>query len=131
LGEGRFAHGAIDTLPHPGNPFHLVVFRQTRLPEPQEESVTSPPLEMSVNGTATPEILRQRLPLAACTQNINDGGKDLPRDDRLAPATRAPLIIALLPTLPWIVLHQERFRLGPEFIRNFPRLDFRHSRNPI
>lgn len=33
LGERIFAHGAVDTLPSPRDPFHLVVFRQACLPQ--------------------------------------------------------------------------------------------------
>ena len=53
-------------------------------------------------------------------QHINYGRKDLPRRDRLAPATRLPVIASPLATFAWIVPRQQRFGLGPEFVGNLP-----------
>ena len=129
LCEWGFAHGAVDTLPSPRDPFHLVVFRQTCLPQAQEEPIVPPPLEVLMDGAAAAKIIGERLPLTARAQDIDNRREDLSRRDRFPPATSQPAITASRSPLPWIVLGQERLRFGPEFIRDFPRLHRRHGQN--
>jgi hypothetical protein len=129
LSERGFAHGAVDTLPSPSDPFHPVVFRQACLPQAQEEPIVPPPLEVLMDGTAAAKTIGQRLPLTARAQDIDNRREDLPRRDRFSPATDQPAITSSRPPFSWIVLGQERLRLGPEFIRDFPRLHCRHGLN--
>src|SRR5258706_5199552 len=92
LGEWGLAHGAVDALPRPSDPLHLVVFRQSGLPQAQEKPVVPPTLEVGMDGAATPKILRERFPLATRAQHINDRRENLPRRNRLPPATGPPVI---------------------------------------
>jgi hypothetical protein len=78
LSQWSFGHSAIDTLPVPGDAFHLIVFSKAGTPDRDKETGMHPAHEMGVNSTrATESFLWQRLPLAAGAQNVHDSFKDL------------------------------------------------------
>ena len=56
-GQGRFGHGPVDRLPVPGDPFHLVVLRESRFPEGQKQTRFFPFSEVAVNRAGTSEEL--------------------------------------------------------------------------
>ena len=92
LGQRGFDLAPVDTLPAPGDPFHLVVFRQTRAPEGQKESCLQPSPEIGMHRTrASESFFGQSLPLAPRPQHKDDAFEDLPRVHGLAaPARLSP-----------------------------------------
>jgi len=110
-------HGPIDALPAPGDALHLVVFGESCLPQAEKKASALPSLKVCVNRAGTTEFTRQSLPLAARTQHINDGGKDLSGGNRLA--SRAGLSTILASVSPGDD-GNKRLHSGPKHIRNCP-----------
>src|SRR5450759_5406961 len=67
-------HRPVDTLPSPRNAFTVVVLRQSGLPQGFEHAGFLPLEKALVNcARATEAFARQRLPLTARAQDVNDG----------------------------------------------------------
>jgi hypothetical protein len=115
--QWRFVHRPVDRLPIPCDGFHLVVLGQSGLPQTKEKTLCLPPLKVCMNCAGTPKFTRQRFPLAARAQHINDGGKDLARRYRFASATRFAKILAALGTTyqrnQWLNFCPKRIRYCP------------------
>ena len=70
--ERSLCHGSIHCLPLPIYPLHLIVFRQPPLPQLLEDSGDSPTLEPVMHSARSTERPRQRFPLAAGPQQVED-----------------------------------------------------------
>jgi len=119
-GQRGLDHGPVDALPAPGDALHLAVFGQSGPPKGYKEAGLHSPHEVCVVGIGTAEtLLRQGPPLAARAQHIQNGFKDLPGRHGLSAATGFTTIPLGEHTFRrW----DQRFHLGPECIRDFPRL---------
>lgn len=71
---------------------HAVVFRQSFLPDPKEESGALPLLKTQMDGTRTSKIAGQSLPLDAGSQYVDDRLEDLAGWQWLASASRLALV---------------------------------------
>lgn len=117
LGQRRFHHCTINTLPAPGDALHLVVLGKARLPYRFKETRSLPLKESFVDGTcAVKALLGQRLPLAASAQYIDDGLKHL--SGRLGRSSR-PWFANIDFVCNWAKGNQW-LHPPPELIANFP-----------
>ncbi|AFU57847.1 hypothetical protein Ngar_c09050 [Candidatus Nitrososphaera gargensis Ga9.2] len=71
--EGRFCHHAIHRLPFPVDSFLYVVFQQALDPHAPEHTSLPPLLEPVKYGGRCAQAARERVPLAASTQDVEDG----------------------------------------------------------
>jgi len=75
-----FDQSTIDTLPTPGNTFHLIVFGKPCTPKRYEKPSVHPVHEVGMNRAwATKAFLGQCFPLTACSEYIKYGFKNLSR----------------------------------------------------
>src|ERR1700752_3528329 len=113
-----FHHRAVDALPSPGYPLHLIVLGQACLPQRFEYSGLLPLQKPRVHRTRTTKALaRQCLPLTASTQYVHDGLEH--QAWRLwfaTPATLADIFLARISA----PLRQQRFNPLPELVRHGP-----------
>jgi hypothetical protein len=124
LRQRSFARGPVYALPFPGDALHLVVFGQSRLPETKKKARLLPALKMRMHCAGAAKFPRQRLPLAARAQHVNDGREDPPGRHGLSPRSRPALIDSIPPpTDP----RDKRLYLRPKRIGNRPRLDLCHA----
>ena len=79
---------------------------------------------MRMNGAGRAELVRQRLPLTAGAQHIDDRGKDLPRRHWLSARARLALIGSIRSPLPH---GHQRLDLAPKCVGYGPGLDLRHE----
>jgi hypothetical protein len=116
--EGCFAHAAVDGLPFPGDPSHIIVFRQTALPEFQEKSLALPFPEIPVNRSWTAEnFFGQGLPLNSGSQYEHNSRKGLTRLHWLS-ATANLAFVLFFPVSFWV--GNQWFDNFPKYIRQFP-----------
>src|SRR3990172_2175239 len=123
-GKRSFDHGAIDAFPAPGDTLHRIIFGKSGAPEGNKEAGSHPVHEMCVDGARTAKtFFGQRLPLAACSQNIKNSLKNLLGRHRLSAS--AGLSFVGLIRIPYYSRYQG-FNPFPKGIRNFPRLNLCH-----
>jgi hypothetical protein len=112
--EGRLGHAPVHAQPGPIDPFVIIVGRQARLPHVPEDASLDPFLEAIVSRGPRTELGGiQRLPLAAGTQDIQDG---LHAD---------PVVLARATAAERMSVHPFRQQLRdllPQLIRNAPLL---------
>jgi hypothetical protein len=90
----------------------------------EEKARLLPALKMRMHCAGAAKFPRQRLPLAARAQHVNDGREDPPGRHGLSPRSRPALIDSIPPpTDP----RDKRLYLRPKRIRNRPRLDLCHA----
>jgi len=75
--QRRLGHRPVHALPFPIDAFQLVVLGQSELPELLEHAQPNPLLKIRVDRAAGAELLRHRLPLAACGQDVQDATHDV------------------------------------------------------
>ena len=118
-GQWGFVHCSVDTLPTPGNPFQLIVFRQTFLPQFLKQSGFRPALKITMYAAWTPVFAGKRFPLYSRSQNIHDTLKHSTRFQRFASRSATTLILSIAITP---CTGNQRFDLRPKSIRDFPRI---------
>jgi len=126
LRQRRFALCPVQALPFPSDSRQVVILRQPSAPQAHKESFLLPWLKVMVNGAGAAETLGERLPLTTGAEHIDDGGKNLARRNRLAPAAR-PTVILASGSQARIALRQKWFDARPERVGNFPRWSGRHG----
>jgi hypothetical protein len=111
--QWRFGHAPVYRQPRPVDPFQLVVFHQSRLPEFLEHASLNPLLEAVVRGgTRTDAGGVQSLPLTAGSQSEEDGvGAHAVGLARFATSEAVGVLVN----------RQQRLDLRPEFIGYTPR----------
>jgi len=116
--QGCFDQSTIDTLPTPGNTFHLVVFGKPRTPKRYEKTSPHPVHEVSMNrARAAKAFLGQCFPLTACSEYIKYGFKDFSWRNRLS-TSASPALISLVQIA--LRCGYQRFNPFPKSIRDFP-----------
>jgi len=120
LRQWRLHHRAVNALPSPRDPLHLVVLGQPRSPQRLKEAGFFPFEESLVDGTrAAKALLGERPPLAAGAQHIDDGFEH--QSSRLRwPSGPRLAQVDLVCHRAW---RNQRFHPLPELIGNDPRLD--------
>src|SRR2546423_2518010 len=78
LGKRGFDRRTIQTLPVPADPHQFIVLLQSCLPQALEEALTFPQAKPVVDGARSSQFPRQRIPLDASTQYIDNRRKHLP-----------------------------------------------------
>lgn len=127
-GQGRLGGRPVDRLPVPRDALHLVVLRESRLPEGQKQTGLFPFPEIAVNRAGTPEdLLRQRFPLAPGPKHVDDALEDPAGIQSFSPSARPALVgPAVLP----LFSGNQRVHPLPEPVGDFPRLYLRHASPP-
>jgi hypothetical protein len=105
--ERRLGHGSVQCLPPPPDASLGVIRSQASSPEAMKDTSLAPFLEVPMHGTGRAELRRQRLPLAACAQQI---------EDSIGDAAKIYTRATALPTTP--IPGQKRFQLSPHFLRH-------------
>src|SRR5712664_131003 len=125
VGSDRFLsqrcldQGPVDALPSPSDALHLVILRQTRLPQAHQHPGLGPFEKAFVDRAGTTETLRrQRFPLTARAQNVHDRREYQTRILALATRSRRPRVVLLL--VPSRSRWQQRLNPRPERIGDFP-----------
>lgn len=117
-GQGCFDQSTVDTLPTPGDTFHLIVFGKPCTPKRYKKTSPHPLHKMGMNCTrAAKSLLRQCFPLAACPEHIQYGFKNSSRRYRFSASTGLALICPV-----WIPLRfwYQWFNPFPKSIGDLP-----------
>jgi transposase len=130
LSQRRFHHWPVDILPSPRDAFKVVILRQPGLPQGFEHAGFLPLEKALVNcARATEALGRQRLPLTARAQHVNDALEHQARILGFAPTTGfAHVVLGRLTPALW----NQGFDPLPKSVRHFPcrqptfRRTFRH-----
>ena len=114
--ERGLGHHLVHRLPRPVDPGQLVVVRDLGLPQRGEASRPHPRLEAGVDRRTRPEVTRQRVPLDAGAQDIDDRREDLPvgQARATAPGARGGR-------------RDERLHPLPERVGDLPRMRAGHA----
>ena len=117
-GQRCLDQSTINTLPTPGDTFHLMVLSKPRTPKSYKKTSPHPVHEVSMNRARTAKaFLGQCFPLAACSEHIKYGFKNLARRNWLSPSTSSAFIHPVRITFS---CGYQRFNFFPKRIRDFP-----------
>jgi hypothetical protein len=107
---------------------HPVILGQASLPQFLEKASPIPVLKVLMHRASRAKLARQRFPLNARPQNVNNRRKGLSRRHWFASSSSLALVLS-----PWLppACWDQRLNLAPQIIRNRPRLDLGHIESII
>jgi hypothetical protein len=121
--QWRFGHRPIRRLPLPRQAFEFVVLGESGLPHPPEDTRAYPLLKIPMSGFARAQFLRQRVPLTAGAQDVQDARHHRAPIRGGAAPNMFPVLSATAITR--LRRWQQRLNSLPETIRQFPAGDVR------